>query len=220
MRERERRLLRKRLDVELRPYRQAGKELNPTNGLLRVIRHALGVPAAEIAEKMGVCQSVVFDIEARELSNAVMMQSIERMARAMGCMLVYGIVPEHGETLENLSEERLWKETLANRERKTRNGEQGTGVRDRKTGNREQGTGVGDRGAAISSGNSAISPDDVALSEEPRDDGLGRSGTEMADALTPGVLGTKEELEAAAPAASIVRRLEQFRNWFKPEPRT
>ena len=38
MRERERKLARKRLDIEMRSYRQAGREKNPTNGLLRAVR--------------------------------------------------------------------------------------------------------------------------------------------------------------------------------------
>jgi len=41
MRERERKLARMRLDVEMRSYRQAGREKNPTNGLLRAVRHTL-----------------------------------------------------------------------------------------------------------------------------------------------------------------------------------
>jgi DNA-binding XRE family transcriptional regulator len=108
MRERERILARKRLDVEMRSYRQAAREKNPTNGLLRAVRHALNVPVAEVAEKMGVNRSVVFDIEAREPRNTISLRSISRMAEAMGCKVVYGIVPEGGKTLERLAEERLW----------------------------------------------------------------------------------------------------------------
>src|ERR1035441_8080451 len=46
MRERERNLARKRLDLEMRSYRQAGREKNQTNGLLRAVRHALNIPGA------------------------------------------------------------------------------------------------------------------------------------------------------------------------------
>jgi hypothetical protein len=34
------------------------------------------------------------------------------MAKAMGCKLVYGIVPENGKTMEALAEERLWASVL------------------------------------------------------------------------------------------------------------
>jgi predicted DNA-binding mobile mystery protein A len=116
MREKERNLVRKRLDVEMRPFRNAAKEKKPTNGLLRAVRQTLHVPVAEIAEKMGVCKSVVLDLEARELKNTVTLRSMSRMAQAMGCKMVYGIVPEDGKTLEDLVERRLWAELLGTRD--------------------------------------------------------------------------------------------------------
>ncbi|MGA3011301.1 MAG: hypothetical protein ABSD72_13670 [Terracidiphilus sp.] len=97
-----------RLDRELRPFRQAGRDKNPTNGLLRAVRQVLRVPVAEVAKKMGVCRSVVLDLESRELKNTVTLRSMSRMADAMGCKVVYGIVPEGGKTLEDLAEYRLW----------------------------------------------------------------------------------------------------------------
>jgi hypothetical protein len=125
MRERERKLARKRLDVEMRPYRQAGREKNPTNGLLRTVRHTLHIPVAEIAEKMGVNRSIIFDLEAREPKNTITLKSMSRMAQAMGCIMVYGIVPKGGKTLDELAEERLWASLL------------GVGGRDQGIGNRE-----------------------------------------------------------------------------------
>jgi hypothetical protein len=35
---------------------------------------------------------------------------MSRMAQAMGCKVVYGIVPEGGKKLEDLVEKRLWAE--------------------------------------------------------------------------------------------------------------
>ena len=112
MRERERELTRKRLDVEMRSYRQAGREKNPTNGLLRAVRQALRVPVAEIAAKMGVNRSAVFDLEAREPRNTITLRSMSRVAEAMGCKVVYGIVPKDGKTLVELAEARLWRSLL------------------------------------------------------------------------------------------------------------
>jgi transcriptional regulator with XRE-family HTH domain len=112
MRERERVLARRRLDVEMRPYRRAGLTKKPTNGLLRAVRQALRVPVAEIAGKMGVSRSVVFELEEREPRNSITLRSMSRMAQAMGCKMVYGIVPAGGKTLGELSEERLWTSVL------------------------------------------------------------------------------------------------------------
>jgi hypothetical protein len=41
-----------------------------------------------------------------------MLRSLGRMAEAMGCKVVYGVVPLNGKTLEDLAEERLWRDVL------------------------------------------------------------------------------------------------------------
>lgn len=113
--DRQRVLARRRLDEEMRSYRKAGLRKDPTNGLLRAVRRALGLPAAAIAEKMGVRESVVFRFEATEQTGSIKMSSMARAAEAMGCKLVYGIVPEGGKTLEWLVEKRLWEDILGKR---------------------------------------------------------------------------------------------------------
>jgi transcriptional regulator with XRE-family HTH domain len=118
MREKERGLARKKLDKELKYYRWASKEKNPTHGLLRAVRHVLGVPAAEMLKELGVSSSVFFRLEKSELRGTISLKRLDRAARAMGCKLVYGIVPQQGKTLEDLMERRLWESVLS------------TGVRD------------------------------------------------------------------------------------------
>lgn len=109
---RERKLARKKLDMEMQPYRKAGKQENPTNELMRAVRQALRVPVKEICGKMGVCRSVLLRLEASERKKAITLRSLARMAGAMGCKVVYGVVPEDGKTLEELAEERLWRSLL------------------------------------------------------------------------------------------------------------
>jgi transcriptional regulator with XRE-family HTH domain len=122
MREKERKLARKKLDVEMWPFRKAAREKDPTNDLLRAVRQTLGIPIAEIGEKMGVGRSAVFDLEMRERRKTITLRSLARMAEALGCRVVYGVVPEGGRTLERMAEERLWRSVLG--EQETR--EQGT----------------------------------------------------------------------------------------------
>jgi transcriptional regulator with XRE-family HTH domain len=112
MQEKDRKLARMRLDVEMRSYRHAGRAKNPTNRLLRAVRQALRVPLAEIAGKMGVNRSVIWELEEREQKNTISLRSLSRMADAMGCKVVYGIVPKGGKTLGELAEERLWASVL------------------------------------------------------------------------------------------------------------
>jgi hypothetical protein len=88
--EKDRKLLRKRLDEEMRHFRRAGKEPGPTNGLLRAMRQALQIPMAEIAQECGVRRSGASNFERRELEGTITLRSLGRMAEAMGCKVVYG----------------------------------------------------------------------------------------------------------------------------------
>jgi DNA-binding Xre family transcriptional regulator len=108
----ERRLLRKKLDREMRFYRLAAREKDPTNGLLKAVRQALKIPLKEIAGMMAIGESNVFELEEREETGAITLRSLRRMAEAMGCKVVYGLVPRNGKTLEALAEERLWRDVL------------------------------------------------------------------------------------------------------------
>jgi transcriptional regulator with XRE-family HTH domain len=132
VREKERRLARRKLDDEMRPFRRAARAKNPTNALLRAVRQALRVPVKEIAEKMGVNRSVLFELEASEERKTITLQSMARVARAMGCKVVYGVVPEDGKTLEELAEERLWRVVLeaGTRDWGLGTGDWGLGTRD------------------------------------------------------------------------------------------
>jgi len=118
MRAREKEKLLRKLDEEMRPFRRAGGELNPTDGLLRAVRTVLRIPIEEIARAMKINRSVVFDLEKREVSNGITLRSMSRMAEAMGCKVVYGIVPRYGGTLEKLAEEREWRREMEARAKK------------------------------------------------------------------------------------------------------
>jgi transcriptional regulator with XRE-family HTH domain len=116
MRERERQLARKKLDKEMKYYRWAAREKHPTPGLLRAVRLALGVPVAEMLKEMGVSPSVLFRLEQSEMRGTISLKRAGRVAQAMGCNLVYAVVPRDGKTLEDLAERRLWAEVLGSRE--------------------------------------------------------------------------------------------------------
>lgn len=117
MREKDRKLERIRLDEEMKPFRTAGREPNPTYGLLRAVRQTLGIPLAEVAVKAGIVLSTVTDMERRELEGTITMRSLARIAEALDCKVVYGVVPKKGKTLEYLAEERLWRKVLGTENR-------------------------------------------------------------------------------------------------------
>jgi transcriptional regulator with XRE-family HTH domain len=112
MRERERQLARKKLDKEMKYYRWAGREKHPTQGLLRAVRFALGVPTAEVLKVLEVSPSVLFRLEQSEMRGTISVNGLDRVAQAMDCKLIYAVVPRDGKTLEDLAEKRLWSKVL------------------------------------------------------------------------------------------------------------
>ena len=124
MKDAERKLMRRKLDVEMRPFRRAAVDKDATQGLLRMVRLALRITTGEIAKTMGIRRSNVFYTEQRELAGTIGLPALVRAAEAMGCVVVYGIVPKDGLTLEALYERRLWANVLGVPELNVREREQ------------------------------------------------------------------------------------------------
>ncbi len=105
-------MARRNLDVEMKPFRLAGTEKHATQAVLRAVRKALRMHSPEIAARMGMSQSAVFDMESREANGTITLRAMARLADAMDCKVVYGVVPKGGRTLEELYQERLWAAVL------------------------------------------------------------------------------------------------------------
>lgn len=65
----------------------------PHRGWIRAIRDALGMTAAQMARRMGVSQPRITKLEKAEVTGAVTLASLEKAADALGCTLVYALVP-------------------------------------------------------------------------------------------------------------------------------
>lgn len=77
----------------------------PRGGWLRAIREALGMGQAQLGARAGVSRQSVQDFERAEAERRITLESLGRMARAMGCRVVYALVPEKG-SLDELRERR------------------------------------------------------------------------------------------------------------------
>jgi predicted DNA-binding mobile mystery protein A len=66
----------------------------PPRGWIKAIREALGMTTAQLAERLGVKQPRVIELEKGEVQGAITLQSLERAAEALGCRVVYILVPE------------------------------------------------------------------------------------------------------------------------------
>jgi predicted DNA-binding mobile mystery protein A len=66
----------------------------PSLGWIRAIRNALGMTTAQLARRMGVKQPRIVELERAEKDGKITLLSLERAAEAMGCRVVYVLVPE------------------------------------------------------------------------------------------------------------------------------
>ena len=66
----------------------------PAKGWLRAIRDALGMTTQQYARRLGVSQPRIVELEQSEVSGNVTLQTLERAAEALGCRLVYVLLPE------------------------------------------------------------------------------------------------------------------------------
>jgi transcriptional regulator with XRE-family HTH domain len=118
-----------RLDLErrVRWYRKARSQSRPPEGWLRAMRLAVGIPAEQIADEMGFTPRMVFQTERAEQNRNISLERLERMARAVGCDLVYGLVPWE-RSLEDRAMELVEREVWRKRYTARKAGTKGLGT--------------------------------------------------------------------------------------------
>lgn len=68
----------------------------PGGGWVRAIREALGMTQAQLAARLGISRQSLQDLERAEANRRITLDSLDRLAKAMDCRLVYALVPEKG----------------------------------------------------------------------------------------------------------------------------
>jgi len=81
------------LDATLARWRSADLPSRPSSGWLKAIREALGMPATQLAKRLGVVTSTVTRLEASEADDTISLATLRRAAEALGCELHYALVP-------------------------------------------------------------------------------------------------------------------------------
>jgi predicted DNA-binding mobile mystery protein A len=82
------------LDKRFAALRPLAKSQRPPKGWLRAIRNALGMTTAQFGRRLGVSQPRIVELEQSEVSGSVTLHTLQRAAEALGCRLVYALVPE------------------------------------------------------------------------------------------------------------------------------
>lgn len=125
----ERARLRKEIEDKLLPFRivqgrkgssiQGGRKLR-RDGWLRCIRQAAGLPVDEVARRLGVSRWEINRLEASERNARIMLETLSRAAKGLGCELVYALVPME-QTLQQMAEIQLQeRETKRDKRREER----------------------------------------------------------------------------------------------------
>lgn len=76
----------------------------PRGGWIRAARKALGMSGAALSRRLGGSRSMAANLERYEQDDALSLGRLHEVAEAMGCRLVYAIVPPEGQTIEALIE--------------------------------------------------------------------------------------------------------------------
>jgi predicted DNA-binding mobile mystery protein A len=93
------------LDRTLKPFRTAAKKPRPQKGWLRAIREAAGISASEVARTLKTSRGLPAQLEKAEAEDRITLKSLRAAANALGCDLVYALVPKQ-ESLRKLVEDR------------------------------------------------------------------------------------------------------------------
>lgn len=96
---------RRSLDKKLSLLRDEGKLSRPHKGWVKAIREALGMTTNQLAQRMGVSQPRITELEQAEIQDKVTLGTLRRAAEAMNCTLVYALVPVNS-SLEEIVHDR------------------------------------------------------------------------------------------------------------------
>jgi predicted DNA-binding mobile mystery protein A len=82
------------LDKRFTAFRPLARNPRPPKGWVRAVRDALGMTTAQLARRLGVSQPRIVELEQSEMSGSVTLHTLQRASEALGCRLVYALVPE------------------------------------------------------------------------------------------------------------------------------
>lgn len=93
------------LDRALRAFKDLVGVQPPPHGWLRAIRDALGMSVDQLATRVGMTAADLADLEEAEVAGHAPVGELARVAGALGCKFVYGLVPQ--QTLKQMVEEQV-----------------------------------------------------------------------------------------------------------------
>lgn len=99
--------LRRQLDEVALAFHLCRWTTSRPDGWLKAVRTALGISAETLAKRMGVSNFDVYQLEKSEARGGIQIRSLQRAAEAMGCELVYALIPKVGSVRALAARERV-----------------------------------------------------------------------------------------------------------------
>lgn len=87
-------LRRKQLDKTLSSNPRVADLPRLKNGYIRELRTALGISSTRLGELLNVSQPAVTKLESNEREGVITLNSLQKAAKALGCELVYALIPK------------------------------------------------------------------------------------------------------------------------------
>ncbi len=97
------RLRTQQIDRSLAPLLGAHATRRPSRGWIRAVRQALGLSLDDVGRTAQISRQSIQIFEKAEAADRITLASLRKVADAMGCELVYALVPKEG-TIEELAE--------------------------------------------------------------------------------------------------------------------
>jgi predicted DNA-binding mobile mystery protein A len=84
------------LDEQLRPEQALNSLKRPVGGWVRAIRQALGRSLKSVGADLNISPQAIHQLEKSEAAGTISIKQLEAVSGAMGCHVVYAIVPNNG----------------------------------------------------------------------------------------------------------------------------
>lgn len=86
-------LMREQVQESLNNFSELAQKPVPKKGWIRTIREALGMSSYVLADRLGCSRANITTMEQREKKGTVSLETLEQVAQALNCKLVYCLVP-------------------------------------------------------------------------------------------------------------------------------
>jgi len=86
----------KQLTSQLDPSQLVQAVQRPAGGWLKAVREALGLSLKVVAGRLKLSPQAIHQLEKSEAGGTISLRQLEAVAGAMGCRVVYSLVPRQG----------------------------------------------------------------------------------------------------------------------------